>query len=285
MNDKQLKSLIKIAEVGSFSKAEEDLYLSKQAIKKQIDSLEEEIGFSLLVRSRQGISLTPAGEEFCLGAKKLLAELDLVTQKCWEIAYHKQTIRIENPYHPRLLLENVFNEFSRRFPYIKQKVILQNSSNFIDDILKNRADVAECIYHPELESPGIKYTKLFPLPYKCLLAPNHPLANKKTICLKDLSGYRVGLLRKNPDLLSQMNECCHNLSLEIFMKNDLQNIINICYNKGIFISKAYFINFMEPLIAIPLKTKIVPQAVILHRESPSQLVKEFIKVVHELYPQ
>ncbi|MDQ7096527.1 LysR family transcriptional regulator [Desulfosporosinus sp. PR] len=285
MNDQQLKSLLKTVECGSLSKAEEALYLSKQAIKKQIDSLEEEVGFSLLMRTRHGISLTPAGEEFCRGARKILAEIDSVTQRCKELAFHQQTIRIENPYHPHLLLENAFNEFARRFPDIKQKVILQASNHFVEDILNDRADVAECTYHPELESSGVKYTKLFPMPYKCLITPSHPLAGKKTIRLEELSGNRVGLLRKNTELLSQLSQCCQDLEPEIFTSNDLQSIINICYNNGVFISKASFINSMQPLVAIPLETDLVPMGVILHRESPSQVVREFLKVVQDLYPQ
>jgi len=285
MNDQQLKSFIKTVECGSFSKAEEALFLSKQAIKKQIDSLEKEIGFRLIVRTRQGITLTPAGEEFCRGAKIILNEMELVTQRCRKLAFNKQIIRIESPSHPRLLLENAFNEFANRFPYIKQQVILQKSSLIVEDILNDRADVAECIYHPEFESPGIKLTKLFPMPYKCLIARSHPLAKKKSIRPEDLSGNLVGLMRKNTELLAQLSECCHDLTLEIFTKNDLQQIMNICYNNGVFISKAYFVNFMQPLVAIPLETKIVHVAAIIHRESPSQAVKEFLKVVQEMYPQ
>jgi LysR family hydrogen peroxide-inducible transcriptional activator len=285
MNDQQMKSLLKIVEHGSFSKAEDALYLSKQAIKKQIDSLEEELGFFLLVRTRQGISLTPAGKEFCRGAEKILDEMDSLAQRCKNIAFYKQTLRIANPYHPRLLLENTFNEFSRRFPYIKLQVTLRGSSYFVEDILNDRADVAECIYHLELENPGVKYTKLFPMPYKCLIAPSHPLAGNKTIRPEELSGNHVGLLRKNTQLSSQLSECCRDLSLEIFKNNDLQNIINICYNNGVFISKAYFVKSMQPLIAIPLETDIVPMGVILHREQLSDVVREFLNVVHDLYPQ
>ena len=285
MNDRQLRSLLKTVECGSFSKAEEALYLSKQALKKQIDSLEEEIGFTLIERTHQGIALTPAGKEFCRGAKRILAEIDAVTNRSKALAFNKQTIRIENPYHPRLLLENVFNEFSRRFPTIKQQVILQSSSHFVEDILNDRADIAECTYHPELEHSGLAYTRLFPMPYKCLLAGSHPLARNRTIRLEELSGNHVGLLRRNTQLTAELHHRCENLSLEIFTSNDLQNIINICYNSGIFISKAYYINTMQPLIAIPLETDVVPMGVILHRREPSQVVKEFLKVVRDLYPQ
>ncbi|MDR1206528.1 MAG: LysR family transcriptional regulator [Peptococcaceae bacterium] len=284
MNDQQLKSLVKAVDCGSFSKAEEALYLSKQALKKQIDALEEEIGVPLLIRTRQGISLTPAGEEFCQWAKKTLSEIDAVTQRCKEFTLKKRIIRIGNPYHPRLLLEKAFVEFSRRFPYIKQQVIVRPGSRFIEDILNDRADVAECTYRSEFEVSGLKYTKLFPMPYKCLMAPRHPLARNKTVRLEELSGSHIGLLRKNTGLLSQMNERCHDFSLEIFTSNDMQSIFNVCYNNGIFISKAYFIDSMQPLVTVPLETDIVPTGVILYRESPSEIVEEFLSVVHDLYP-
>jgi DNA-binding transcriptional LysR family regulator len=285
VNDQQLRSLLKTVECGSLSKAEEALYLSKQAIKKQIDTLEKEVGFPLLTRTHQGIVPTPAGEEFCRGAVKILAEMNSVIHRCGEIAFHKQTIRIENPYHPRLLLENVFAEFSRRFPYIKQQVILRTSGRIVDDILNGHADVAECTYHSEYETPGVKYTRLFPLPYKCLIAPTHPLASHKSIRPEELSGNRVALLKRNYELSSLLSERCPGLSLEMFAKNDMQHIFNICYNNGVFVSKAYFVNSMQPLVAIPLEIDFVPMGVILHRESPSEIVKKFLDVVHELYPQ
>ena len=39
--------------------------------------------------------------------RRVLAELNSVTQHCKEIAFNDQVIRIANPYHPRLLLEDL----------------------------------------------------------------------------------------------------------------------------------------------------------------------------------
>lgn len=284
MNDKQLNTLIKTVECGSFTKAEESLFLSKQALKKQIDSLEEELGFTLLIRTRQGITLTPAGEEFCRSARKILDELDSVTQKCRELVSSSQVIRIDSPHHPRLLLENVFAEFFRRFPNIKQQVILQPSSHFIADILEGRADVAEYTYRSDLETSGVRYLKLAPLPYKCLIVPSHPLARKESIRLEELSGRHVALHAKDSDILAQLNEHCHDISLEP-ISNDVQKITNICYNGGIFVSKAYFLGSMQPLVSIPLETDLMPMGVVLYNPSPSPIVKEFLAVVREMYPQ
>ncbi|MGL5436510.1 MAG: LysR family transcriptional regulator [Lachnospiraceae bacterium] len=284
MNDRQLSSLLKIIECGSFSRAEEALYISKQALKKQIDSLEEELGFALIVRSRQGIALTPAGKEFCRETRRLLAEMNSITRKCKEIAFNEKTIRIENPFHPKLMLEKAFDEFSRRFPTVKQHIILQTSDRLVDDILNDHADLAECTYHPKFECPGISCTKLFPSPYKCLFSSSHPLAVKSKIQLKDLAGHQVYMLRSNTSLVTELTENYRDLNLNFVVKNDMPEITNICYNNGIFISRAYYLSFMQPLIAIPLDTDIIPVAAVLHRDNPPEVVKEFIRVIQEVYP-
>lgn len=284
MDDKQLYSLLKIVECGSFSKAEEVLFLSKQALKKQIDSLEDEVGFPLTIRTHQGIALTKAGEEFCRGIRRVLAELSSVTQHCKEIAFNDQVIRIANPYHPRLLLEDAFDEFARRFPHVKQNILLQTTEHLVEDILSDRADLAECTYHQKFEVPGVACTKLFPIPYKCLLSAHHPLADRHMILQSELSGFQVYVRQVDAALISQLTENCSDIKLNYMNRNNINDIINICYNNGIFISKAYYINAMQPLITVPIETDIVPMAAVLHRESPNWVVQEFIKVIRSLHP-
>ena len=64
MNDRQLLSFIKIVETGSFSKAAKDSFISVPAMVQQIDRLEEDLGFRLLLRSNQGVRLTDQGKIF-----------------------------------------------------------------------------------------------------------------------------------------------------------------------------------------------------------------------------
>ena len=56
-------ALIKILETGSFSRAAEELGYTQSAVSQMLKSLEEELGATLLLRSRQKISLTANGEE------------------------------------------------------------------------------------------------------------------------------------------------------------------------------------------------------------------------------
>ena len=73
MNDRQLETFLVLAECGSFSSAEEQLFCSKQALTKRIAALENELGFALFLRSHTGIQLTEAGKDFYQGSKKFLS--------------------------------------------------------------------------------------------------------------------------------------------------------------------------------------------------------------------
>ena len=61
---KQLKYFQSVVRLGSFSAAAEENFISQSAISQQVQSLERELGFALLVRKNRSFSLTPADEYF-----------------------------------------------------------------------------------------------------------------------------------------------------------------------------------------------------------------------------
>ena len=62
MYDKHLDGFMRVAECGSFSKAAEQLYVSPNALIKQMNCLERDMGAKLLVRTNRGVTLTEAGQ-------------------------------------------------------------------------------------------------------------------------------------------------------------------------------------------------------------------------------
>lgn len=129
MNDKQLRSMIVIAQCGSFSRAEEQLFISKQALKKQMDALEAELRVTLFIRTPKGIQLTPAGQAFLTEAQQLTEAMFNAAERCRSIADQQQKIRIEAPNHPRLLLEKVITRFTQQYPYIQPILKLHPGDN------------------------------------------------------------------------------------------------------------------------------------------------------------
>ncbi len=72
MYNHQLDTFIKTADLGSFGKAGEALYISSTAVIQQINLLENPCGFKLFVRSNHGVKLTPAGKSLYEDAKTLI---------------------------------------------------------------------------------------------------------------------------------------------------------------------------------------------------------------------
>lgn len=50
---KQLKYFISIVEKGNFTEAAEEKYISQSAISQQIQNLESELGYKLLIREKE----------------------------------------------------------------------------------------------------------------------------------------------------------------------------------------------------------------------------------------
>ena len=66
------RTLLTIVETGSFKEAATRLHLTQSAISARVKALEDAVGKRLLERSRNGVNLTPAGEQFYRHATTLV---------------------------------------------------------------------------------------------------------------------------------------------------------------------------------------------------------------------
>lgn len=63
MDIRKIEYFLEVAKTLNFSRAAQQLHISHQALSKQIQQLEQELGAKLLERSTTRVSLTPAGEK------------------------------------------------------------------------------------------------------------------------------------------------------------------------------------------------------------------------------
>ena len=80
MELRYLKYFVTVAERQNFTRAAEELHVAQPAISQQIKSLEEELGVSLLHRTKRSVKLTAAGNAFLSEAKQILAHAELSKQ-------------------------------------------------------------------------------------------------------------------------------------------------------------------------------------------------------------
>ena len=81
LTQRLIESFLVLAETLNYTEAGRRLYLSHQALSKQIVKLEEELGYSLFARSTRSVALTAVGELFYSHFK---AEAEQYAQVCLE---------------------------------------------------------------------------------------------------------------------------------------------------------------------------------------------------------
>ncbi len=127
MNTKYLSSFLTVVEEGSINLAAARLFVSPSALMKQMNSVEEEVGATLLIRGKKGVELTEAGEVFYRGLKELVPAYDDLLKKAqiagkrgkkgvvigsWSVACYSIMPQILNYYrirHPedKLIFRNI----------------------------------------------------------------------------------------------------------------------------------------------------------------------------------
>ena len=73
---------LEIAKSGSFSGAARQLYLSPQALMKQISKVEDEIGFQIFNRTSRGVTMTAAGEKLISYLKQRQEDQYAMLERC-----------------------------------------------------------------------------------------------------------------------------------------------------------------------------------------------------------
>jgi DNA-binding transcriptional LysR family regulator len=71
---RHLKYIVAVAETANFTRAAERLFLAQPSLSKQIKDLEDEIGFPIFVRNRDGVRITPAGQMIVAYAQEALSQ-------------------------------------------------------------------------------------------------------------------------------------------------------------------------------------------------------------------
>ena len=81
MDEKDFELLRVLDETRNITHAADRLYITQSALSKRIKGIEQELGIELLLRSRQGIRFTPAGEMVLQRSQAAAKELETVPDR------------------------------------------------------------------------------------------------------------------------------------------------------------------------------------------------------------
>lgn len=193
MNDRQLRSFIETAKLGSFTKAANEAYISTSALVQQINGLEQNIGFQLFERGYHGVKLTKAGENFYSAAEQIIKIYDEACKVGRE--YDKidhATIRIAYPdgQAPDIMFQG-YQRFCKENPHIEVELQSIPLGRQIHEVGEGNVDL--CIIAEPARDwlRGMYFRPICEDTFSFCMRPGHPLADKQQIDIEDLKDYKV----------------------------------------------------------------------------------------------
>jgi DNA-binding transcriptional LysR family regulator len=178
IQDTKMKVFLSLARTLSFTNTAKELFLSQQAVSKNIASLEERLGFPLFVRTSRSVTLTRAGERYnqaLLEINRIYNEALIEIEHLNEREYRSFRVGYQNFLDlgaiPNLALQKLRAEHpdlsvdSARYSPLMLAERLQNGS--CDLVVINGR------FAPH--GPGLRRLELLRSPQAVMISPENPL--------------------------------------------------------------------------------------------------------------
>ena len=179
-------ALLKIIELGSFTKAAEVLGYTQPAISQMVASLEKELSFKLLSRTRYGVSPTPEGEQLLPSIRSAVARYNSMRAIASEIkGMESGIVRIGSISSVSChWLPPIVRGFWQQYPNVTLQLRQADSATIAEDVRNGDLDFA--FVNPNAV-PGMTVRPLKNGDFKAIIPMNHPLAQKKSVTLQELA--------------------------------------------------------------------------------------------------
>ncbi|WP_321946857.1 LysR family transcriptional regulator [Paraburkholderia sp. J10-1] len=137
----QLRTFIAVTEAGSVSAGAERVFLSQSSVSEQLKKLEERVGQPLFVRSKQGMSATPAGAKLLDHARRIVALCDAAFDDMLGRTLDGEVrIAITDYYRPHDIAE-ILRRFASQHPRLRLHVTVQPSAVIDSTADENAYDI------------------------------------------------------------------------------------------------------------------------------------------------
>ncbi len=197
MNIQVLKIFCDLVEMGSFSRAAENNYISQSAVSQQLAKLEQEFGVQLISRGGGFVEPTEAGRAFYNGAMEILRRYEQMLGEIHSAASSvRGVLRVGTIYSVGFyLLDPYIRKFIRAHTEVNLHVEYTRWSRIYNAVISGEMDLGVVAYPQKQRS-----IEVIPLTKEQLVVvcpPTHPLAKKKSVSPAELDGRKFVAFEEN----------------------------------------------------------------------------------------
>ena len=197
---RQLEIFVKVADLGSFTQAASELFITQPAISWQIKSLEEQAGVPLFRRRDKKLELSEAGEDLLAASREILtiyrrAEHEMAQHRGLEKgSFHIGASTIPGEY----VLPRLLPAFQQEHPQISIRISIGATGEMLRRLTTGELDIA--IVGAALDLPDVDYTPWMEDALVGVASPN--LAMPELTSLSQLT--KLPLIERQEDSGSRM---------------------------------------------------------------------------------
>ena len=268
MNLAAFEAFVKVMETGSISMAAEHLFITQPAVTKRIHSLEDYFGVKLFESAGRGVQATHAAHSLLPKVKGWLNELgDIHHTLSHEQGEVRGKLKIGTSHHIGLhQLPQHLKKYVQQFPEVKLDVHFVDSEQAHEQVLAGDLELAFLTLPPQGDE-RLSYITIWNDPLVFVVAPFHPLAQKKNLKLEDLIEY--------PSLLPAAQTYTSQITLAEFEKQGLKPKITMSNNP---------LESIRMLVSIGLGWSVLPKTLLnqdLHQlDIPFEMNRQLGMVWH-----
>ena len=159
MKIRQLECFVRASELKSISQAAEQLNIAQTALGIQIRNLEAEFDTTLLIRTRRGVELTPAGKIIYEWSTDMLQRYHVMRQQLTLTTSLSKTLSLGLS-HSVIATSGVsiVQSLSQHFPYLKVQIEEGHSHTILSGLQSGELDIGLVFALPE--DPALRSTPL-----------------------------------------------------------------------------------------------------------------------------
>jgi DNA-binding transcriptional LysR family regulator len=166
------------------------LRVAQPALSRQIQDLEDDVGFTLFERLPRGVKLSAAGKVFLEDARRILRAVDEATARAARVARGETgTLRVgfaENAsWHG--VVPDSFRRFRDQQPDAELQLQPAPSSDQLDALRSGRLDAGFVNFMPTSD-PELDQLTVAVHRVELAVPKNHPLVRRKSLRVRDLAG-------------------------------------------------------------------------------------------------
>lgn len=197
MNMNQIKYVLQVASSASMREAAAKLFVSQPAVSAGIRELEEELGILIFERTNKGISLTDAGREFLVYAKKVAAQFEILEERYLSKDDGRERFSVSTQHYnfaikafTQVIRKNDPEKYIFSIHETRTKEVLEDVGNLKSEVgIVSFSGAGEGVIRKLFREYQLEFTPLMRRETYVYVWTDHEFAGRKEISLEELRDY------------------------------------------------------------------------------------------------